>query len=183
VGNDFSGEDSMNKAIRLLAAGALLAAGVPLSAMAQTITITASVASQCNLNSPTVALGALTLISGTITNTGMNLVLTCNKGATVSVALSDGGNFSGGSKRMSNGGGEFINYNISRPTLPLVAVGNTCPALPGTEWDGTNTVAGTPMFSASGGPRSIPLCVSVPTPQFPGAGSFSDTVTATLTVT
>jgi hypothetical protein len=39
----------MNKAIRLIAAGALLAAGVPLSAMAQTITITATVASQCNI--------------------------------------------------------------------------------------------------------------------------------------
>ena len=66
--------------------------------MAQTITINASVNSQCNLNSPTVALGALTLISGTITNTGTNLVLTCNKGATVSVALSDGGNLPAGSK-------------------------------------------------------------------------------------
>jgi len=173
----------MRISIRLIAAGALLAAGVPLSAMAQTITITASVASQCNLNSPTVALGALTLISGTITNTSTNLVLTCNKGATVSVALSDGGNFSSGSKRMSNGSGEFINYHISLPNLPLVNGVNTCPSLPGTEWNGTNTVPGTPMFTASGGPRNIPLCVSVPTPQFPGAGVlFSDTVTATLTV-
>jgi spore coat protein U-like protein len=173
----------MNKAIRLIAAGALLAAGMPLTAMAQTITITATVNSQCNVNSPTVALGALTLLSGTIANTGTNLILTCNKGATVSVALNDGLNFAAGSKRMSNGSGDFINYNISQPNLPLAAAGNTCPALPGTEWNAANPVAGTPMFAASGGPRSIPLCVSVPTPQFPGAGSFSDTVTATLTVT
>jgi spore coat protein U-like protein len=172
----------MNKVIRLIAAGALLAAGVPLSAMAQTITITATVNSQCNIGNATVAFGVLNLLSGSITNTGQNIVLTCNRNATVVVALNDGLNFSGG-KRMSNGSGDFINYNISRPNLPLAAAGNTCPALPGTEWNAANTVAGTPMFAASGGPRDIPLCVSVPTPQFPGAGSFSDTVTATLTVT
>jgi spore coat protein U-like protein len=171
----------MKNTIRLIAAAALLAAGLPLAASAQTISISASVASQCNIGNATVALGALTLLSGTIYDTGNTISLTCNKGATVVVALNNGANASGTQKRMTNGT-DFINYNFSQPTLPLAAAGNTCPGTPGTEWNGTNTIAGTPMFAASGGPRSIPLCVSVPTPQFPGSGAYTDTVTATLTV-
>lgn len=172
----------MKKAFRLIAAGALLAAGIPLSASAQTITINATVNSQCNMGNQTVNLGSLTLLSGTIYDTGNTISLTCNKGATVTIALNNGANPSGTQKRMTNGT-DFINYNFSQPTLPLAAVGNTCPGVPGTEWNATNTVAGTPMFTASGGPRTIPLCVSVPTPQYPGNGSYTDTVTATLTVT
>jgi spore coat protein U-like protein len=172
----------MKKAIRLIAA--LLAAGIPLAAMAQTATITvsATVNSQCNMSNAIVAFGPITLVSGTIYSTSNTLSLTCNKGATVVVALNNGLNFSSGSKRMSDGSGEFINYRISQPTLPLAAVGNACPGAPGTEWDGTNTVPATPMFTASGGPRTIPLCVAVPTPQFPAPGSYSDTVTASLSV-
>jgi spore coat protein U-like protein len=171
----------MKSSIRLIAAGALLAAGLPLTASAQTITINATVASQCNIGNGTVNLGALNLLSGTIYDTGNTISLTCNKGATVVVALNNGANASGTQKRMTNGT-DFINYSFSQPTLPLAAAGNTCPGSPGTEWNATNTVAATPMFTASGGPRTIPLCVGVPTPQFPGNGSYTDTVTATLTV-
>jgi spore coat protein U-like protein len=173
----------MNKAIRLIAAGALLAAGLPLTASAQTITINASVAGQCNIGNATVNLGALTLLSGTVANIGTNISLTCNKGATVSVALNNGSNFFGGSKRLlSVTAADTINYNI---TVPNVAAGvASCPGvLPGTEWNATNTFTATTMFSSTGGPKNIPLCVSVPTPQYPAtANDYSDIVTATLTV-
>lgn len=171
----------MKNTLRLITAGGLLAAGLPLTAMGQTISISATVASQCNIGNATVALGGINLLGAALTNTGTNIVLTCNRGATVSVALNNGINASGTQKRLA-GPTDFINYNLSQPTLPLIDGVNTCPALPGTEWNATNTVAGTPMFTASGGPRNIPLCVSVPTPQFPGAGAYADTVTATLTV-
>ena len=171
----------MKNTLRLITAGGLLAAGLPLTAMGQTISISATVASQCNIGNATVALGGINLLGAALTNTGTNIVLTCNRGATVSVALNNGINASGTQKRLASPT-DFINYNLSQPTLPLIDGVNTCPALPGTEWNATNTVAGTPMFTASGGPRNIPLCVSVPTPQFPGAGAYADTVTATLTV-
>jgi len=169
----------MNKAIRLIAAGALLAAGLPLTAMAQTITINASVASQCNIGNATVNLGPLNLAVQT-NNTGTNVVLTCNRGATVAVALNNGANPSGTQKRL-NLGTDFINYNITVPTISGTTT--SCPALPGTEWNGTNTLAASSMFSASGGPRNLALCVSVPAGQFDvGVGAYADTVTATLTV-
>ena len=71
----------MNKALRLIAAGALLAAGVPLSAMAQTITINATVNSQCNIGNATVNLGALDSAERTITNTGTNISADLQQGS------------------------------------------------------------------------------------------------------
>ncbi|MEP6609628.1 MAG: spore coat protein U domain-containing protein [Burkholderiaceae bacterium] len=172
----------MKNTLHLITAGGLLAAGLPLTAMGQTISITATVNSQCNIGNATVALGAINLLGATITNTGTNIVLTCNQGATVSVALNNGSNNVAGTQKRLAVGGQFINYNLSQPTTPLTAGVNTCPALPGTEWTAAAPVAGTPMFAAAGGPRNIPLCVSVPTPQYPPNGAYTDTVTATLTV-
>jgi spore coat protein U-like protein len=171
----------MNKAFRLIAAGALLAAGVPLSAMAQTITVTATVNSQCNIGNGTVTFAALTL-GAQADNTGSVITLTCNRGATVSVALNDGANPNLTQKRMRRGvTADYINYSITVPTISGVTT--TCPALPGTSWNATNTLVATPLFSANGGPRDLALCVSVPSGQFDlGAGVYTDTVTATVSV-
>jgi spore coat protein U-like protein len=172
----------MKNALRLAVASAVLAAGLPLTAAAQTITINATVATQCNIGNATVTLGPLTLAAQT-DNTGTNITLTCNKGANVSVALDNGVNASGLQKRMQRGAtGDFINYSISLPTISGTTT--SCPSLPSTSWNGTNTLAASTMFSASGGPRDLALCVSVPSGQFNvGAGAYTDTVTATLTVT
>jgi spore coat protein U-like protein len=171
----------MKNALRLIAAGALLAAGLPLTASAQTITINATVNSQCNIGNATVNLGPITLAAQT-DSTGTSISLTCNKGATVSVALNNGVNASGTQKRMQRGAtGDYLDYSITVPGISGVTT--TCPALPGTSWDATNTFAATNLYTASGGPRSVLLCVSVPSGQFSvGAGSYTDTVTATLTV-
>lgn len=171
----------MKNALRLISAGALLAAGLPLTASAQTITINATVNSQCNIGNATVNLGALDLAVQT-DNTGASIALTCNRGATVAVALNNGANASGTQKRMQRGAtGDYINYSISVPTISGTTT--SCPALPGTSWNATNTLTATSMFSASGGPRNLALCVSVPAGQFDlGAGAYADTVTATVTV-
>lgn len=171
----------MKISIRLIAAGALLAAGLPLTASAQTITVNATVNSQCNIGNATVSLGALTLAAQT-DSTSTSITLTCNKGATVSVALNDGVNASGTQKRMQRGAtGDYLNYSITVPGIS--GTNTTCPGLPGTSWDATNTFAATNLFTASGGPRDVLLCVSVPAGQFSvGAGNYTDTVTATLTV-
>jgi spore coat protein U-like protein len=186
VGNDFSGEDSMNKAIRLVAAGALLAAGVPLSASAQTATITinAQVNSQCNFSNVATPAFAINPLDTTTTSyTGTSLSLTCNRGAAVTIAMNDGSNsIAAGAKRLKKTtAAEFINYNLSQPVLPLAAAGNSCPTtLPGTEW--TAAISATPMFASSGGVRTIPLCISVPGSQDPSTGSWQDVVTATFIV-
>lgn len=171
----------MKKALRFIAAGALLAAGIPLSASAQTITVNATVNSQCSIGTATVDFGALNLAVQT-DNTASSISLTCNRGATVSVALNDGVNASGTQKRMRLGAtADYINYSITVPTISGTTT--SCPALPGTSWNATNTLVASSMFSASGGPRSLVLCGSVPSGQFDlGAGAYTDTVTATVSV-
>jgi spore coat protein U-like protein len=171
----------MKNALRLISAGALLAAGLPLTALAQTITINATVNSQCNIGNATVNLGALNLAVQT-NGPATNISLTCNRGATVSVALNDGTNGSSGQKRMRRlATTDYINYNISVPTISGTTT--SCPTLPSTEWNATNTLVAGPMFSANGGPRDLALCVSVPSGQFDvGVGAYTDVVTATLTV-
>ncbi|HQR22268.1 MAG TPA: spore coat protein U domain-containing protein [Burkholderiaceae bacterium] len=154
---------------------------LPLVSSAQTVSLSATVANQCSVGNATVNLGALNLAVQT-NNTANSVSLTCNRGATVTVALNNGLNPTGTQKRLRQGATtDYLNYNISRPTISGTTT--SCPALPGTEWNGTNTLVATSMFSATGGARSLSLCVSVPAGQFNvGAGTFTDTVTATLTV-
>ena len=163
------------------AAGGLVAASLATPSFAQSVTITATVANQCNIGNATVNLGALNLAVQT-NNTGTSLTLNCNRGATVVVAMNNGLNPTGTQKRLRRGATtDYLNYNITRPTISGTTT--SCPALPGTEWNATNTLAATPMFSATGGARNLSLCVSVPAGQYNiGAGAFTDTVTATLTV-
>lgn len=171
----------MKNVLRLIAAGALLAAGIPLSASAQTITVSATVNSQCSIGTASVTFGPLTLGVQT-DNTASSIQLTCNRGATVSVALNDGVNASGTQKRMRRPATtDYINYSITVPTISGTTT--SCPALPGTSWNATNTLVATSMFSLNGGPRDLQLCASVPSGQFDlGAGAYADTVTATVTV-
>jgi len=174
----------MKISIRLIAAGALLAAGLPLTASAQSVTINATVNSQCNLGSQTVSFGAITL-DAFVQNVATTLSLTCNKGATPFVSLSDGGNAVSGQKRLRLPTTTyFMNYNISVPTISGTT--SSCPSLPGgTEWTTTNRADATTMFSANGGVRQLALCVFIPAGQgfdF-GAGTYTDTVTATVSFT
>ena len=172
----------MTKSFKLWLGAGIAAACIPMSAMAQTITINATVNSQCNIGNATVTLGALNLNVQT-NNTGTNIQLTCNRGATVSVALNDGLNFSASKRLRRAATTDYLNYNVTVPTI--AGTTTSCPgALPGTEWNATNTLVATSMYAATGGQRDLALCVSVPSGQFNiGAGTYTDTVTATLTVT
>lgn len=165
-------------------AGAVLALGLPAAALAQ-INISATIVSACTFGSATVTLNGTGIAAGTlVTDTSNTVNLTCNKGATVSVALNDGANNNGSQKRLrAPSTANYINYNLSRPNTLVDGTGNTCPSLPGTEWNATNTVSATSLFATTGGPKPIPICISVPASQFPQAGTYTDTVTATLTVT
>jgi spore coat protein U-like protein len=172
------------KKLGILGAGALLALAIPLSASAQ-ITISATVTNVCSFGLATVTLSGPSIAAGAlVTSTSNTVSLTCNKGATVTVALNNGANASGTQKRLRAGATtNFINYNLSRPNALVDGGPNTCPGLPGTEWNATNTVIATSLFATTGGPKSIPICISVPAAQYPAAGTYTDTVTATLTVT
>ena len=172
------------KKLGILGAGALLALALPLAASAQ-INISATVVAACTFGSASVTLNGGGIAAGSaVTDTSSTVNLTCNKGATVSVALDNGANANGTQKRLrAPSTTNYIAYNLSRPNTLVDGGLNTCPTLPGTEWNSTNTVSATSLFVTSGGPKPIPICISVPGAQYPQAGTYTDTVTATLTVT
>ena len=50
-------------------------------------------------------------------------------------------------------------------------------------WNGTIGPAGaalTSLFTTTGGAKNISICASIPASQYPAAGSYSDTVTMTI---
>lgn len=160
--------------------GWLIAATPSFAATATgTFPVTATVANTCTVSSTGVAFGSYT---GTaVTNTANNIVVTCNKGVTItSLLIGNGANASGTQKRMANGT-EYLNYSIDVPTGASLT---TCPAAGTNSWNGTTGPAGaalTSLFATTGGAKNISICASIPASQYPAAGSYSDTVTMTLT--
>jgi autotransporter-associated beta strand protein len=63
----------------------------------------------------------------------------------------------------------------------LVVSGTGPLRLSGINTYATNTIVATSLFAASGGPRPINICASIPAGQFPEAGNYTDTVTVTVT--
>ncbi len=143
--------------------------------------VTATIANFCAVSAANVAFG--TVNAGVAaTNTASSVTLTCNKGVTVSsVALDNGSNASGTQKRMKGAvvTTDFLNYNIDVPTGGTF---QTCPAAgAGPEWNGTNTIVATSLFTASGGAKLMNICASIPAAQYPTGQAYSDTVNVTVT--
>jgi len=143
-------------------------------------TVSATVANFCTVSAANVAFG--TVNAGVAaTNTASSVTLTCNKGVTVSsVALDNGSNFNV-TKRMKGAvvTTDFLSYKIDVPTG---ATFTTCPAAgAGPEWNGTNTIVATSLFTTTGGAKLINICASIPAAQYPSGQAYSDTVNVTVT--
>ena len=94
-----------------------------------------------------------------------NLTVNCNNGAVYRIGLGDGSNFSGG-RRMTNGT-QFVNYALYRDGSRSQAWG----ALgSGNELTGTGDNTD----------QLVPVYGRVPSGQSVGAGTYLDTVTATI---
>jgi len=144
-------------------------------------TVSATIANFCTVSAANVGFG--TINAGVAaTNTANSVTLTCNKGVTVSsVALDNGANASGTQKRMKGAvvTTDFLNYKIDVPTG---ATFQTCPAAgAGPEWNATNTIVATSLFTTTGGAKLINICASIPAAQFPSAQLYSDIVNVTVT--
>lgn len=96
------------------------------------------------------------------------ITLRCPTGTAWKLGLNDGGNASGGARRMTDGTGRYITYELYRDSARSQRWGNT----PGTDSsDGTG----------SGSPQTATVYGRVPAQAVPAAGTYSDTVTVTLT--
>ena len=112
----------MKRLCRLVYAGALLAVGIPLSALAQVsqnVQVSVQVNGNCTVTAPSNAsFAAQTPLTTTNIVAQGQVTLRCNAGAAPVLAVNDGGNFLG-TRRMSNGGGtpSFVAYAVKQPTI------------------------------------------------------------------
>ncbi|MGQ4660662.1 spore coat protein U domain-containing protein [Lysobacter sp. F6437] len=160
----------MNMLKTSLLATALIAAGIS-SANAATKTanfgVQLVVQNSCTI---TAGEGVADMDFGSVTgniaaniDSSTDLTVNCNEGAEYSIALNDGANDSANQRRMTNGT-QFVNYNLFSDETRTAAWGNgTEVSRVGTNADETITVYG-----------------RVPAGQSVGAGTYNDTVTATI---
>lgn len=94
-----------------------------------------------------------------------DLTVNCNDGAMYTIGLDDGSNFSGG-RRMTNGT-QFVNYGLYQDAGHTQAWGALAS---GNELSGTGNNAD----------QAITVHGLVPSGQSVGAGTYNDTITATI---
>lgn len=176
----------MKTSIRLISAAALLAAGLPLAAMAQTsqnVQVSVQVSGACSLTAPNNAnFGNQTPVASTNLTASGSVTLRCNAGAAPVLAVGDGGNFAT-TRRMSDGGtpANFVAYSVKQPTLSGSDY-TVCPAFgAGTDWSAASTLNASAAFSSSGGNRTVNVCFQTTVDQNTPIATYTDTVAVSVT--
>jgi spore coat protein U-like protein len=163
---------------KILIAAALIASSSAAMAATTTgnVTVTATVGANCILTTVPITFGVYDPLSATAKNGTGQVQLVCTVGATPAVALDNGLNVSGAQRRMISGGTNFLNYDVFQPTTN--AAGAACAYV-------TAFPVAVPGFALTAAPttasRSYNLCGQVPAGQSAPNGSYTDTVTATIT--
>ena len=156
----------------MLGAAALLAGAMLATSPAQASTSTASMAvsatvpSTCSISANALAFGNY---SSAQTDGSTTLSVTCANSTTYTVAL-DAGTGTGATvtTRKMTSGAQTLNYSLYTDSARSSVWGTTT---------GTNTVAGTGTGSA----QSLTVYGRIPGSQTPQPGSYTDTITATIT--
>ena len=136
----------------------------------QTLPVTASISNTCAFGSVNpLAFGAydptiLNASSGSDLSGSTTFTLTCTSGASISIALDNGLHASGGARYMQSAGTnlQYSLYQDSNHT---------------TLWDNLTAE----VVSGTGSPQTINLYGTIPKGQSEPNGSYSDTLTVTLT--
>jgi spore coat protein U-like protein len=131
------------------------------------VAVSASVAANCELTAGSVAFGAYAPLGANDTapldQTG-TFTVRCVKGVTANIGLDNGGNYSG-SRRMNDGGTNYLNYELYQD------------AGHATLW--TNSGAGRVSYTAANkAATTLTIYGRVPGNQDAAAGSYADTVVA-----
>lgn len=143
--------------------------------------VSANIAANCTISSTPVAFLAydpLGLNAATPLDASGTVVITCTKGATTNVSLGLGANPSVTQRRMSDGVPNYMNYELYQPpnTTPGAACSYTSPTI----WGTTGTELFTPAVAPSKAARTYNVCGRVAAGQDLPAGTYTDTVVATV---
>lgn len=165
----------MGRSVRVAVMLGGLALAPATTAFAQTdtdtFTVSANVSKNCSITTTPVAFGVYDPVVANATTpldaTGA-VIVTCTKGAGTRIDLNNGNNSSGGNRRMAAGGGDFLTYQLYQDTSRTTVWGSGGSA--------GQTIAGAP----SKAPRTFTVFGRVPAAQDVPAGSYTDTVVATI---
>lgn len=134
-----------------------------------TFTVTATVENSCVVTANNLAFGTVNVISGADVDATSTIDVTCTNGATYEVGLDGGGAADVANRAMSDGGTGTLNYSLYSDTGRTTNWGNTT---------GVDVVAGT----GSGSAQTLTVYGRIPQGQTTvAAGSYTDTITATVT--
>ena len=134
------------------------------------LTVSATVTKNCTVSTTALAFGSYDPVvanaSADLDGTG-GVTVACTRGATASIALGAGSNASGSTRRMGDGSGNFLTYELFSDS------GRS------TVW---NTAAGALSLTAapSRAPRDFTVYGRIAGNQDVPAGSYGDTVVATV---
>lgn len=141
------------------------------------ITLQAAVTAECLAPGATLAFGTYDPVvvnasAASPLNATTNLAFTCTKGVSATVALDSGLYVSGGVRRLAGPSANFLQYDIFKDAGRT----QSWTALPG----GTVTAVSTSKNTPLGGGTGLPAYGRIPGNQDVVAGSYSDSVTATI---
>jgi spore coat protein U-like protein len=136
-----------------------------------TLTVTASVAGVCTIGNATLAFGTYNPTAATAINMTSTVTLTCSLGTPYNIGMSAGsGTGATTSSRLMTAGSTTLGYNLYRDSGYSLNWGNTV---------GTDTLSGTSSTSAL--TNTITIYGQIPAGENAAVGSYTDTVTMTVT--
>ncbi len=161
----------------------ILAAASP--ALAGTATanvgISASISNVCTISTGAVAFGAYDPIvtnAATPLNASGGVTITCTRGATSTVSLGLGNNATGSVRKMKDATTNLMTYELYQP--PNTTPGSACTYASPTVWGTAGVNLFTPAAAPDKNARSYNICGQVASGQDLPAGSYADTVLATV---
>ncbi len=163
----------MKRTVLSLIALTALAVSVPAFAGSATanLNVTSSVAANCTITTSPVAFGAYDPVvanaSTDLTASG-SVNVACTKGTVATIDLGNGGNLSGGSRRMGSGT-DFMNYALYQDAARTQVWGSGLA--------GGSTASYT---AATKNSTAVTVYGTVPQAQDVTVGAYSDTVVATI---
>jgi spore coat protein U-like protein len=160
----------------------LLAAAPAFAGVASTnLAVSANIANNCSITTSPVAFGAydpLVTNATTPLDSSGAVSITCTKGAVTTVALGLGSNPTGTTRRMSDGATGLLTHEAYQP--PDNTPGTACAYTTPTVWGTAGANLFTPATAPSKGTRTYNVCGRVAAGQDQPAGSYTDTVLATV---
>jgi spore coat protein U-like protein len=135
------------------------------------LTVTASVTGVCSIGNATLSFGTYNPTSATALPATTTVTLTCSLGTPYNIGMSAGsGTGATTSARLMTAGASTLGYNLYRDSGYSLNWGNTV---------GTDTLSGTSSTTTSA--NTITIYGQIPAGENAAVGSYTDTVTMTVT--